>query len=91
MKKSPYVSAWGRGAVLAMVLMVGALGLCCLVDGDHDEGQGMSVGLCLTLVSASTSPALLAGLLPLGWAAGAGAPPAFSASITVLTPPPRSL
>ena len=77
--------------VLVMVLATEALGLCCLFDGDQHDGQGSSPDLCLTLVTVSSAPALLIGLLLQGRAADTAALPVRSAWITVLTPPPRSL
>jgi hypothetical protein len=89
MNNSLLAGSWGRGAVLAMILVAGALGFCCLFDADHHDGS--SPELCLTVLSVSSPPALLSGLLPLGWAAGGAVLPIRSAWVTVLTPPPRSL
>ena len=82
---------WGQSVVLVMVLATGALGFCCLFDGDNYDGQGSSLDLCLTLLSLSSAPPLLAGLLLQGRAADTATLPVRSAWITVLTPPPRSL
>ena len=82
---------WGQSVVLVMVLATGALGFCCLFDGDNHDGQGSSPDLCLMLLSLLSAPPLLAGLLLQGRAAGTVALPVRSAWITVLTPPPRSL
>ena len=82
---------WGQSVVVVMVLATGALGFCCLFDGDNHDGQGSSPDLCLTLLSLSSAPPLLAGLLLQGRAAETAALPVRSAWMTVLTPPPRSL
>jgi hypothetical protein len=90
MKRAIASSAWGRGLVLATVLLAGTLGFCCLFDGDH-HGQESSPDLCLTLLSTLAAPVLLTTLLRQGWATDAIALPVRSASLAVLTPPPRSL
>ena len=82
---------WGQSGVLVMVLATGALGFCCLFAGDTHHGQGSSLDLCLTLLSLSSVPPLLAGLLLQGWAADSPAIRVDSAWTTVLAPPPRSL
>ena len=86
-----YSSWWGQSVVLVMVLATGALGLCCLFDGDDHDGQASSPDLCPTLVTVSSAPALPIGLLLQGRAADTAALAVRSAGITVLTPPPRSL
>ena len=81
----------GQSVALVMVLMAGVLGFCCVFDGDNHDGQGSSPDLCPTLLTVSSAPPLLAGLLLQGRGGDAAAPPVRSALITVLTPPPRSL
>ena len=86
-----YSGWWGQSVVLVMVVATGALGFCCLFDGDNHDAQGSSPDLCPTLLTVSSAPALLIGLLLQGRAAYTAALPVRSAWITVLTPPPRSL
>ena len=91
MNRPIVASSWGRGMVLALVLVVGALGFCCGFDGDNHHGQGSSPDLCLTVLSVSFASALLAGPLLEGWAADSPIAPVRSAWATVPVPPPRSL
>ena len=82
---------WGQSVVVVMVLATGALGFCCLFDGDNYHGQGSSLDLCLTLLSLSSAPPVLSGLLLQGWATDSPTIRVHSAWTMVLAPPPRSL
>ena len=80
---------WARGAVIAIVVLLAAVGFC-LFEGDHDGEQHMSsVHVCSAMVVSSPAPASIAALVVIGGALMLSVPRVPAVTLGVPVPPPK--
>ncbi len=86
-------SGWRQqGAILAVVLLALATGLCVLAAGHAmADDEGMSPDLCVLMLAVSPTVVLLPGPLLGGWARSDLPSRLVLAPIHALDPPPKSI